>query len=47
MGLALVKRIVEEYHSGRIRIEETGPGGTTIAIWLPAAPADEGADSGK
>lgn len=44
MGLALVKRIVERYHGGRIRIEETGPGGTTIAVHLPAAaPYDEGA----
>jgi len=44
MGLALVMRIVERYHGGRIRIEETGPGGTTIAVRLPAAsPADEGA----
>ncbi len=44
MGLALVMRIVERYHGGRIRIEETGPGGTTIAVHLPAAsPADEGA----
>lgn len=47
MGLALVKRIVKEYHSGRIRVEETGPGGTTITVWLPATPADEGAGSGQ
>jgi signal transduction histidine kinase len=47
MGLALVKRIVKEYHAGRIRIEETGTGGTTIAVWLPAAPPEEeGAVSG-
>jgi len=46
MGLALVKRIVTEYHGGRIRIEETGSGGTTIAVWLPSTPMDEGADSG-
>jgi signal transduction histidine kinase len=37
MGLALVKRIVVQYHGGRIRIAETGPGGTTITVTLPAA----------
>lgn len=37
MGLALVKRIVVQYHGGRIRIAETGPDGTTITVTLPAA----------
>ena len=31
MGLALVKRIVTQYHGGRIRVESTGPHGTTFA----------------
>jgi signal transduction histidine kinase len=35
MGLALVKRIVTQYHRGKIRLEETGPHGTTISILLP------------
>ncbi len=39
MGLALVKRIVGQYHGGRIRIESTGPHGTTFLVVLPAAPS--------
>ena len=35
MGLALVKRIVTQYHGGRIRVESTGPQGTVFAVWLP------------
>ncbi len=36
LGLTLVKRIVEEYHGGRIYIKESEPGvGTTFAIELP------------
>jgi signal transduction histidine kinase len=35
MGLALVKRIVTQYHGGRIAIAATGPQGTTFAITLP------------
>ncbi len=35
MGLALVKRIVTQYHGGKIRVESTGPQGTVFAIWLP------------
>ncbi|HOX25824.1 MAG TPA: HAMP domain-containing sensor histidine kinase [Candidatus Krumholzibacteria bacterium] len=35
MGLALVKRIVTQYHGGRIRVESTGPQGTVFAISLP------------
>ena len=35
MGLALVKRIVEQYHGGRIQLQSTGPEGTTFAINLP------------
>jgi len=35
MGLALVKRIVVQYHGGRIQVERTGPEGTTFLITLP------------
>jgi len=38
MGLALVKRIVTQYHGGRIRIESPGPHGTTFLVVLPPAP---------
>ncbi|HOV16162.1 MAG TPA: HAMP domain-containing sensor histidine kinase [Candidatus Cloacimonadota bacterium] len=35
LGLSLAKRIVEEYHQGRIRVIESSPGeGTTIEIML-------------
>ncbi len=37
MGLALVRRIVTQYHGGRIQIAATGPRGTTFAIHLPPA----------
>ncbi len=46
MGLALVKRIVAQYHSGRIQIAETGPYGTTFLVTLPPAPADGNTDGG-
>jgi signal transduction histidine kinase len=35
MGLALVKRIVTQYHGGRIEVARTGPHGTTFAVTLP------------
>jgi signal transduction histidine kinase len=35
MGLALVKRIITQYHGGRIRVTSSGPQGTTFAITLP------------
>ena len=38
LGLALARRVIEEYHGGRIGIAQTAPGkGTTMAILLPAA----------
>ncbi len=38
LGLALAKRIVEQYHGGRIYIAHTEPGrGTTVAVELPCA----------
>ncbi len=35
MGLALAKRIVKQYHGGRIRIESTSQYGTTFLVTLP------------
>lgn len=41
LGLTLVKRIIEEYHGGRIYVKESELGrGTTFRIELPAASAD-------
>lgn len=37
MGLALVRRIVTQYHGGRILVAATGPRGTTFAVTLPGA----------
>ncbi|MCP4291877.1 MAG: HAMP domain-containing histidine kinase [bacterium] len=37
MGLALVKRIVTDYHQGRITVESTSSHGTTFQVLLPAA----------
>jgi len=36
LGLSLAKRIVEDYHGGRIMIRSTGPQGTTFRIRLSA-----------
>ena len=39
LGLALARRVVREYHGGRISIVESSPGrGTTVAVALPVAP---------
>ncbi|MEK7315230.1 MAG: ATP-binding protein, partial [Candidatus Eisenbacteria bacterium] len=39
LGLALARRVVHEYHRGRIAIVETAPGrGTTVAVTLPLPP---------
>ena len=40
MGLALVMRIVTQYHGGKIRIESTSPHGTTFLVTLPATLPD-------
>ena len=41
LGLTFVKRIVEDYHRGRIAVQETTPGvGTAFAISLPTAPPE-------
>jgi len=38
LGLSLAKRIVEQYHSGKLTIRESAPGvGTSFLIELPAA----------
>ena len=40
LGLALARRVVHEYHRGRIVIVETAPGrGTTVAVTLPLPPS--------
>lgn len=40
LGLALARRVVHEYHRGRIAIVETAPGrGTTVAVTLPLPPS--------
>ncbi|MDE6573843.1 MAG: ATP-binding protein, partial [Muribaculaceae bacterium] len=37
LGLTLAKRIIEEYHNGRIFVKQSEPGkGTTFRIELPA-----------
>jgi len=42
LGLTLSKRIVEEYHGGRIRLVASSPGkGTSFGIQLPAAAAED------
>jgi hypothetical protein len=40
MGLALVRRIVQQYHGGRIQVGATGPAGTTFVITLPGEEPD-------
>jgi len=36
LGLALARRVIEEYHGGRLSVRKSVPGeGTTIAIVLP------------
>jgi signal transduction histidine kinase len=36
LGLTLVKRIIYEYHGGKIRLESTPEQGTRVIIFLPA-----------
>jgi signal transduction histidine kinase len=43
LGLSLVKRIIEEYHGGRLVLLESRPGvGTTFRVMLPAVGEGEG-----
>jgi hypothetical protein len=37
LGLALARRIVEEYHGGSIKLVESRPGKTTFLVRIPAA----------
>lgn len=37
VGLALAKRIVEDYHRGRLVLKESRPGRTVFSIYLPVA----------
>jgi signal transduction histidine kinase len=37
LGLALARRIVEEYHGGSIKLVESRPGKTTFLVRVPAA----------
>ncbi|MDC3202691.1 ATP-binding protein, partial [Schleiferiaceae bacterium] len=38
LGLSLAKRIIEEYHGGKLTLEQSIPGeGTTFKISLPIA----------
>ena len=40
LGLALARRVIHEYHRGRISIVESVPGhGTTLCVALPVAPS--------
>jgi hypothetical protein len=42
VGLTLVKRIVEVYHGGRIRLARTDEGGSTFEVRLPALQRRDG-----
>ncbi|MFQ6040440.1 MAG: ATP-binding protein [Candidatus Poribacteria bacterium] len=44
LGLTLVKRIIEDYHDGKIKLVETGPKGTTFEIRLPVEKVTEGVE---
>ncbi|MEO0141790.1 MAG: HAMP domain-containing sensor histidine kinase [candidate division WOR-3 bacterium] len=37
LGLVLTKRIVEDYHRGRLILKKTGPEGTTFQIFIPGS----------
>jgi two-component sensor histidine kinase len=41
LGLSLAKRIVEEYHGGKIAVKESSPEGTTFRIRLDAVEPEE------
>ncbi len=46
LGLALARRVVHEYHGGRIQVLETAPGrGTAVAVALPVPPLHESGPS--
>lgn len=42
LGLSLARRIVEQYHGGRLYLKESAPGvGTTFVVEVPLAPEQE------
>lgn len=43
LGLSLARRIIEDYHKGRIFVKSSGPAGTTFAIVLRRSAAGQGA----
>lgn len=47
LGLSLAKRIVEEYHKGKITIKESSPEGTTFRIRLEAVPPPVDSTNGQ
>lgn len=48
LGLAITRRIVDDYHEGRILLENTEVGrGSTFLIYLPVAAADESENAGR
>ncbi|HVZ40908.1 MAG TPA: HAMP domain-containing sensor histidine kinase [Candidatus Kapabacteria bacterium] len=44
LGLSLAKRIVEEYHGGRIVLKQSSASGSTFRIRIPSVPAPAAAD---
>ena len=42
LGLTLVKRIIEEYHVGRVWLERSRPGETVFAMSLPVSGEKKG-----
>ena len=41
LGLSLARRIIEDYHKGRIFVKSSGPAGTTFAIVLRRSAAGQ------
>ncbi len=37
LGLTLVRRIIQEYHGGRVALKRSKPGETIFEIWLPVS----------
>lgn len=42
LGLVLARRIIEEYHNGRLILKESSPGRTTFQITVPRSNAKQG-----
>lgn len=42
LGLVLTRRIVEDYHKGKLVLKKTGARGTTFQIFIPAAQSGQG-----